>query len=123
MDFEKGIDLNELSERINNLRNLEDQESNPELPDEYRNMDKETIIRMLLASQAENKKLHEKLDKQTEKLDRQDDEARAREERLNKRIDELTRINTRASENQVQMMDRLAEFQRQTKQMNDQHAE
>ena len=59
MDFEKGIDLNELSERINNLRNLEDQESNPELPDEYRNMDKETIIRMLLASQAENKKLHE----------------------------------------------------------------
>ena len=42
MDFEKGIDLNELSERINNLRNLEDQESNPELPDEYRNMDKET---------------------------------------------------------------------------------
>ena len=123
MDFEKGIDLNELSERINNLRNLEDQESNPELPDEYRNMDKETIIRMLLASQAENKKLHEKLDKQTEKLDRQDDEARAREERLNKRIDELTRINTRASENQVQMMDRLAELQRQTKQMNDQHAE
>ena len=72
MDFEKEIDLNELSERINNLRNLEDQESNPELPDEYCNMDKETIIRMLLASHAENKKLHEKLDKQTEKLDTTD---------------------------------------------------
>ena len=50
MNFEKDIDFNELSKRINNLRNLEDQKSNPELPDKYRNMDKETIIRMLLAS-------------------------------------------------------------------------
>ena len=83
--------------------------------DEYRNMDKETVIKMLLASQAENKKLHEKLDKQTEKLDKQDEEARAREERLHKRIDELTSINMRASESQIRMMDQLAELQRQLK--------
>lgn len=56
-----------MAERINNLRNIEEQERNPELLDEYRNMDKEIVIKMLLASQAENKKLHEKLDKQTEK--------------------------------------------------------
>ena len=67
--------------------------------DEYRNMDKKTVIKMLLASQEENKKLHEKLDKQTEKLDKQDEQARARDERLHKRIDELTSINMRASEN------------------------
>jgi len=36
-------------------------------------MDKETVIKMLLASQEENKKLHEKLDKQTEKLDKQNE--------------------------------------------------
>lgn len=78
-------------------------------------MDKETVIKMLLASQAENKKLHEKLDKQTEKLDKQDEEARAREERLHKRIDELTSINMRASESQIRMMDQLAELQRQLK--------
>lgn len=67
---------------------------------------------MLLASQVENKKLHEKLDKQTEKLDKQDEETRAREERLHKRIDELTSINMHASESQIRMMDQLAELQR-----------
>lgn len=36
-------------------------------------MDKETVIKMLLASQEENKKLHARLDKQ-------DEEARDREE-------------------------------------------
>lgn len=123
MDIEKELDLNELSERINNLRNLEEQESNPELLDEYRNMDKETVIKMLLASQTENKKLHEKLDKQTEKLDKQDEEARAREERLHKRIDELTSINMRASESQIRMMNQLVELQRQLKQMDDRNAE
>lgn len=54
-------------------------------------MDKETVIKMLLASQAENKKPHARLDKQ-------DEEARDREERLHKCIDELTSINMRASE-------------------------
>lgn len=36
-------------------------------------MDKETVIKMLLASQAEHKKLQEKLDEQTEKLDKQNE--------------------------------------------------
>ena len=110
MDFENEIDLNELSDRINNLRELEDQENSPELPDEYRNMDKETIIKMLLASQHENERLHARLDKQ-------DEEAKAREERLNVRIDELTRVNTRSSESQIKLMDQLAELHRQLKQM------
>ncbi len=95
---------------------MEAQEDNPEQFDEYLNMDKETIIRMLIASQIENKKLHARLDKQ-------DEEARAREERLNKRIDELTSINTRSSESQIKMMDQLTELHRQIKQMNEQHAE
>lgn len=78
---------------------------------------------MLLASQVENKKLHEKLDKQTEKLDKQDEETLVREERLHKRIDELTSINMRASESQISMMNQLAELQRQLKQMDDRNAE
>lgn len=77
---------------------------------------------MLLASQTENKKLHEKLDKQTEKLDKQDEETLVREERLHKRIDELTSINMRASESQNTMKDQLAELQRQLKQMDDRNA-
>lgn len=71
---------------------------------------------MLLASQEENKKLHARLDKQ-------DEEARAREERLHKHIDELTSINMRASESQIIMMDQLAELQRQLKQMDNRNAE
>lgn len=78
---------------------------------------------MLLASQTENKKLHEKLDKQTEKLDKQDEETLVREERLHKRIDELTSINMRASESQNTMKDQLAELQRQLKQMDDRNVE
>ena len=116
MDFENEIDLNELSDRINNLRELEDQENSPELPDEYRNMDKETIIRMLLASQHENERLHARLDKQ-------DEEAKAREERLNVRIDELTRVNTVSSESQIKLMDQLAELHNQLKQMGAQYGD
>lgn len=116
MDFENEIDLNELSDRINNLRELEDQENSPELPDEYRNMDKETIIRMLLASQHENERLHARLDKQ-------DEEAKAREERLNVRIDELTRVNTISSKSQIKLMDQLAELHNQLKQMGGQYGD
>ena len=97
MDFGKDIDLNELSDRINNLRNLETQEQNSEPLNEYLNMDKLTIIKMLLASQNENEKLHARLDKQ-------DEEAKAREERLNVRIDELTSVNTRSSGNQIKLI-------------------
>ena len=116
MDFEKDIDLNELSDRINNLRNLEAQEQNSEPLNEYLNMDKLTIIKMLLASQNENEKLHARLDKQ-------DEEAKAREERLNVRIDELTRVNTRSSESQIKLMDQLAELHRQLKQMSGQYSD
>ena len=61
--------------------------------------------------------------RQTEKLDKQDEETRACEERLHKRIDELTSINMHASESQIIMMDQLAELKRQLKQMDDRNAE
>ena len=67
-------------------------------------MDNDTIIKMLLASQNENDKLHAILDKQTEKLDSRGEEAKAREEKLNVRIDELTRVNTRSSESQIKLI-------------------
>ena len=86
-------------------------------------MDNDTIIKMLLASQNENEKLHAILDKQTVKLDSQDEEAKAREEKLNVRIDELTRVNTRSSESQIKLMDQLAELHRQLKQMSDQYSD
>ena len=68
------------------------------------NLDNDTIIKMLLASQNENEKLHAILDKQTEKLDSRGEKAKAREERLNVRIDELTSVNTRSSENQIKLI-------------------
>ena len=116
MDFDKDIDLNELSDRINNLRNLEAQEQTPEPLNEYLDMDKLTIIKMLLAAQCENDKLHARLDKQ-------DEEAKLREDRLNVRIDELTRINNRSSESQIKLMDQLTELHRQLKQMGDQYSD
>jgi thiamine biosynthesis lipoprotein ApbE len=78
------------------------------------NMDKITIIKMLLASQDENRQLQARLDKQ-------DEEARLREDRLNSRIDELTRLNRVSSESQIRLMDQLAELQRQLKQMSGQY--
>ncbi|MCH4242575.1 MAG: hypothetical protein LKF81_11875 [Prevotella sp.] len=79
-------------------------------------MDKITIIKMLLASQDENRQLQARLDKQ-------DEEARLREDRLNSRIDELTRLNKSGSESQIRLMDQLAELQRQLKQMSGQYGE
>ena len=76
-------------------------------------MESITDIKMLLASQNENEKLHARLNKQTEKLDSRGEEAKAREERLNVRIDELTSVNTRSSESQIKLMDQLAELHRQ----------
>ena len=106
-----------------NLRDLEAQEQNSESLNEYLNLDNDTIIKMLLASQNENEKLHAILDKQTVKLDSQDEEAKAREEKLNVRIDELTRVNTRSSESQIKLMDQLAELHRQLKQMSGQYSD
>lgn len=78
------------------------------------NMDKITIIKMLLAFQNENRQLQARLDKQNE-------EARSREDRLNKRIDELTGLNRVSSESQIRLMDQLTELQRQLKQMSGQY--
>ena len=60
-------------------------------------MESITDIKMLLASQNENEKLHAILDKQ-------DEEAKAREKILNVRIDELTSVNTRSSESQIKLI-------------------
>jgi hypothetical protein len=116
MDSDNEINLDELSGRINNLRNLEARESDPGPMEEYLNMDKITIIKMLLASQNENRQLQARLDKLME-------EACSREERLNSRIDELTRLNRSGSESQIRLMDQLAELQRQLKQMSGQYGE
>jgi hypothetical protein len=116
MDSDKEINLDELSGRINNLRNLEARESDPGPMEEYLDMDKITIIKMLLASQNENRQLQARLDKLME-------EARLREDRLNKRIDELTRLNRVSSEGQIRLMDQLTEQQRQLKQMSGQYGE
>ena len=86
-------------------------------------MESITDIKMLLASQNENEKLHARLNKQTEKLGSRGEEAKAREERLNVRIDELTRVNTRSSESQIKLMDQLAELHRQLKQMSGQYSD
>jgi regulator of replication initiation timing len=85
------------------------------------NMDKITIIKMLLTSQNANRQLQARLDRQNAKLDKQDEDARPREERLNRRIDELTRLNRSGSESQIRLMDQLAELQRQLKQMSGQY--
>ncbi|GAA6530472.1 hypothetical protein LPYR103PRE_24450 [Segatella asaccharophila] len=116
MDSDKEINLDELSGRINNLRNLEARESDPGPMEEYLDMDKITIIKMLLAAQDENRQLQARLDKLME-------EARLREDRLNKRIDELTRLNRVSSEGQIRLMDQLTEQQRQLKQMSGQYGE
>ena len=87
MDSDNEINLDELSGRINNVRNLEARESDPGPMEEYLNMDKITIIKMLLASQNENRQLQARLDRQNAKLDKQDEEARLREDRLNSCID------------------------------------
>jgi type I site-specific restriction endonuclease len=87
------------------------------------NMDKITIIKMLLTSQNENRQLQARLNRQNAKLDKQDEEARLREDRLNSRIDELTCLNKSGSESQIRLMDQLAELQRQLKQMSGQYGE
>lgn len=54
-------------------------------------MDKITLVKMLLASKEENKKLHDKLDKLRE-------EAREREAKAEARNEELMRANRRQME-------------------------
>ena len=83
---------------------------------EYLNMDKITLVKMLLASKEENKKLHDKLDKLRE-------EAQEREAKAEVRNEELMRANRRQMEYQVKLMDQLTEMQRQLNKTNDQYAD
>jgi len=101
MDFDKEINLDELAKNINMRRELEAQETTSEPVQEYLNMDKITLVKMLLASKEENKKLHDKLDKLREEA--QEREAKA--------------------EYQVKLMDQLTEMQRQLNKTNDQYAD
>lgn len=83
---------------------------------EYLNMDKITLVKMLLASKEENKKLHDKLDKLRE-------EAQEREAKAEARNEELMRANRRQMEYQLKLMDQLTEMQRQLNKTNDQYAD
>ena len=49
---------------------------------EYLNMDKITLVKMLLATQEENRKLHDKLDKISEEAKEREAKAEARNEEL-----------------------------------------
>ena len=82
MDFDKEINLDELAKNINMRRELEAQETTSEPVQEYLNMDKITLVKMLLASKEENKKLHDKLDKLREEAQEREAKAEARNEEL-----------------------------------------
>ncbi|WP_278372242.1 hypothetical protein [Segatella bryantii] len=121
MDLEQDINLNELSKKVNLLRDLEAQEEKPEPLDEYLNMDKETIIRFLLASQQEAKRSEEENRKLHEKIDEMREESRNREDRLMKRLDEMHDKYMQSMDVQVRQMDQLTELTRQLKQMGNQY--
>jgi len=79
-------------------------------------MDKITLVKMLLASQEENRKLHDKLDKISE-------EAKEREAKAKARNEELMNANRRQFEYQIKLMDQLTDMQRQLNKTNDQYAD
>ena len=83
---------------------------------EYLDMDKITLVKMLLASQEENRKLHDKLDKISE-------EAKEREAKAKARNEELMNANRRQFEYQIKLMDQLTDMQRQLNKTNDQYAD
>ena len=72
---------------------------------EYLNMDKITLVKMLLASNEENKKLHDTLDSLREKT-------REREAKAEARNEELLRANHSQMEYQVKLMDQLTEMRK-----------
>jgi hypothetical protein len=86
------------------------------MKESFQNMDKITLVKMLLASQEENRTLHEKLDKISE-------EAKEREAKAEARNEELMNANRRQFEYQIKLMDQLTDMQRQLKQTHDQYAE
>lgn len=116
MDFDKEINLDELAKNINMRRRQEAQEVTSGLPQEYLDMDKITLVKMLLASQEENRKLHDKLDKISE-------EAKERESKAEARNEELMNANRIQFEYQIKLMDQLTDMQRQLKLTHDQYAE
>jgi hypothetical protein len=105
-----------LAKNINMRRELEAQETTSEPVQEYLDMDKITLVKMLLASQEENRKLHDKLDKLRE-------EAKEREAKAEARNEELMNANRRQFEYQIKLMDQLTDMKRQLKQTHDQYTE
>ena len=86
-DFEKVLFLYKtegkgLAKNINKRRELEAQETTSEPVQEYLNMDKITLVKMLLATQEENRKLNDKLDKISEEAKEREAKAEARNEEL-----------------------------------------
>ena len=90
---------------------------------EYLNLDKITMVKMLLASKEENKKLHDKLDKLREEVQEREAKAEEREAKAEARNEELMRANRRQMEYQVKLMDQLAEMQHQLNKTSDQYAD
>ena len=76
----------------------------------------DSLVKMLLASKKENKKLLDKMDKLRE-------EAKEREAKAEARNEELMNANRRQFEYQIKLMDQLTDMQRQLKQTHDQYAE
>ena len=97
-------------------RELEALETTFESVKEYFNMDKITLIKMLLTSKEENKKLRDNLDSLRE-------EARERETKAEACNEELMRANRRQMEYQIKLMDQLTEMQHQLNKTSDQYAD
>ena len=112
-----------LAKYINKRRELEAHEATSEPVQEYLNIDKITLVKMLLASKEENKKLHDKLDKLREEAQERESKAEEREAKVEARNEELMRANRRQMEYQVKLLDQLTEMQRQLNKTNDQYAD
>ena len=127
-DFEQLLflyktDGNSLAPKFNMRWELEAQETTSEPVQEYLSIDKITLVKMLLASKEENKKLHDKLDKLREEAQEREAKAEEREAKAEARNEELMRANRRQMEYQVKLMDQLTEMQRQLNKTNDQYAD
>ena len=120
-DFEKLLffymtEGKSLAKNINKRRELEAQETTSDSVLEYLNMDKITLIKMLLDSKEMNKKFHDKLDSLREEARERD----AKDEALN---EELMIAKRRQMEYQVKLLDQLTEMQHQLNKTSDQYAD
>ena len=91
-------------------REPEAQETTSESVQEYLNMDKITLVTMLLASKEENKKLHDKLGKLREEAQEREAKAEEREAKAEARNEKLMKANRRQMEYQIKLMDQLTEM-------------